>query len=224
MASIFTHLWIVNRTSSAKIQAALRQHAHGVCLDLGCGLKPFESLIRTQVTQYVAMDIEPRSKIHVLGDALSLPFRPSSFDTLLCSEVLEHLDNPIVALREMHNALKPSGSLILSTPFLYPVHEAPRDYLRFTRFGLRTFLAQSGFDVVSIDSSGGYWVTLCLLIVLYLEKVYSIPLLKYAAMGAVGLLQPLFLFLDRLNPLDRFAYDHVVVARRNSQILVSESR
>lgn len=83
------------------------------------------------------LDIDPARKPDTVGDAHNLPFEDNSFNNILCTEVLEHLHTPEVAIAEMKRVLKPAGSLILTTRFVYPIHDAPNDYYRFTEYGLK---------------------------------------------------------------------------------------
>lgn len=91
------------------------------------------------------------SKPDVFGDALSLPFRSESIDTVLLLEVLEHLPDPDRALGEIARVLHPSGRLVLSVPFLYPIHDAPFDFQRYTEFGLRNVLKRAGLVVLELQ-------------------------------------------------------------------------
>lgn len=82
-------------------------------------------------------DIDPDRKPDTVGDAHALPFENGSFNFILCTEVLEHLHSPWVAIAEMKRVLRPGGTLILTTRFVYPVHDAPHDYYRYTKYGLK---------------------------------------------------------------------------------------
>ncbi len=84
-----------------------------------------------------ALDIDSNRKPDTVGDAHALPFSDNSFDKILCTEVLEHLHTPDLAISEMKRVLRPSGLLILTTRFVYPIHDAPNDYYRFTEYGLK---------------------------------------------------------------------------------------
>ncbi len=155
----------------------------GRLLDIGCGDKPYENLIIPHVTEYVGIE-NPVSKQNVRydikADALQLPFKDSSFDTVICLQVMEHVTNPSLLLKEIYRVLrKPDCCLILSTPFLWGVHESPRDYFRFTKFGLKLLLDEVGFNVIKIVPQCGYWVATSLHLTYYLhQKKYfrKIPL------------------------------------------------
>ena len=93
-------------------------------------------------------DIDPKREPDTVGDAHSLPFENESFEFILCTEVLEHLHSPHVAISEMNRVLKKGGEIVLTTRFVYPIHDAPHDYYRFTEFGLRKLFEK--WDVIEI--------------------------------------------------------------------------
>lgn len=86
----------------------------------------------------------------VHGSAEALPFASESFDALACFEVLEHVDDPLTAMAEAMRVLRPGGLYVVSVPFIYPLHDRPRDFRRYTPFGLRRSLSEAGFQVVAI--------------------------------------------------------------------------
>lgn len=87
--------------------------------------------------EMVNIDIEDRPGVDVVADAHNLPFDDNSFDAVLAVEVLEHLYDPHMAVSEMYRVLKPGGRVILTTRFLYPLHDTPHDYFRYTHYGLK---------------------------------------------------------------------------------------
>jgi SAM-dependent methyltransferase len=80
----------------------------------------------------------------VFADGARLPFRDASFDTVVLLEVLEHVADAPAVLDEIARVLKPGGRLLLSVPFLYPLHDAPHDYRRYTAPGLEAAIGRSG--------------------------------------------------------------------------------
>lgn len=85
----------------------------------------------------VGVDIKEGAGVDVVGSVYQLPFADHEFGMVLCMSVLEHLEDPVKAVREMRRVLKPEGRIIVSVPFLFPIHDAPGDYWRFTKYGLR---------------------------------------------------------------------------------------
>ena len=103
----------------------------------------------------VAINIRPNEHVQILADAYRLPFGEGAFDVVLCTEVLEHLHTPAAALAEMYRVLKPDGKLLLTTPFAYPIHYAPTDYYRYTRFGLLHLLGQWDVETLTEATTDG---------------------------------------------------------------------
>lgn len=84
----------------------------------------------------LTVDLFPENKPDVVADAHSLPFAEASYKTIVCKEVLEHVKRPHEVIDEFHRVLESGGKLILSTRFLFPIHEAPHDGFRFTKYAL----------------------------------------------------------------------------------------
>jgi SAM-dependent methyltransferase len=130
------------------LEAFLERHsADGLTLEVGSE----EVAYRRWFPNQVVINIAPSPSADLLADVHRLPFREETFDIVLCTEVLEHLDAPDSALRELHRVLKPGGKLLLTTPFAYAIHYAPTDYWRYTRFGLGRLLR--GFRVEEVRES-----------------------------------------------------------------------
>lgn len=84
-----------------------------------------------------------------------LPFEPASFDTIILSDVLEHLYEPDALWREMSRVLRPKGRVLCSVPFFYWLHESPHDYYRYTEFALRRFAKNASLEVLDLVPIGG---------------------------------------------------------------------
>ena len=123
-------------------------------LDVGCGNRPYEGLFKN--CSYIGLDVENSGRSMALKqpdyfyDGKKIPFKSESFDVLLSTQVLEHVANPPALLNEMFRVLKVGGVLIISLPFVFPEHEQPFDYYRFTRFGVVELLEGAGFQVQEI--------------------------------------------------------------------------
>jgi len=100
------------------------------------------------------------SKVDFVCDITAIPEPPASFDVILCSEVLEHLPDPLGALAEFTRLLKSDGKLILTAPFASLVHFAPYHYCSgFSRYWYEYHLPIRGFEIKELTSNGD-WFTL----------------------------------------------------------------
>lgn len=127
-------------------------------LDFGCGERPFELYFSRFGAQTMACDLQQNrfGTVDVVLDreARKLPFETGAFDAICLFDVLEHVEDDLVLLGELHRILKDGGLLLLSVPFMYRFHEIPHDYRRYTPTGLRSVLTRSGFDVLEVQPMG----------------------------------------------------------------------
>lgn len=100
------------------------------------------------------------SKIDIKSSAYEIPEEDSSFDYVFCTQVLEHLEFPERAFSEFNRLLKLGGKLILTAPLGFGEHQAPFDFFRYTRGGLRSLGERYGFRLVSIEPHGGIFINL----------------------------------------------------------------
>jgi SAM-dependent methyltransferase len=146
----------------------------GEVLDVGCGRKPYRTLI--PATHYVGLDLDsPVTRALGVADAYydggRFPFPDANFDGVLCSEVLEHVFTPKEFLGEIARVLRPGGRLLLTVPFVWDEHEQPHDFARYTSFGLRAVLERAGFTVDEQRKSGADARALAQLAAAWLYKV-----------------------------------------------------
>ena len=123
-------------------------------LDLGCGTRPYRDIYDSCHLFAVTGDSDALAPSDVRLSAGALPFSDSSFDTILMTEVIEHIQVPTAALAEAARVLSPGGRFFLTWPFSYSMHELPRDYVRFTEFGMAFLLAQAGLEIELLRRRG----------------------------------------------------------------------
>ncbi len=124
-------------------------------LDVGCGNSRYVEYFPNRI----GFDVQKNRGVDVVGDVHNMPFDNESFDAILCTEVLEHLKNPQKAILEMRRVLKDGGKLILTTRFIFPLHDVPNDYWRFTKYGLKELFKDWRIDWIeeeygTIDTLG----------------------------------------------------------------------
>jgi SAM-dependent methyltransferase len=127
----------------------------GDLLDNGCGNAPFAEWYRPLVDRVVKLDAAPIPSVDVVAFSDALPFADGSFDTILATEIFDHVTDAERAADDAYRVLRPGGHLVVTVPYMYPTHEAPYDFRRFTHFGLQSLLERHGFEVISVDAKGG---------------------------------------------------------------------
>jgi SAM-dependent methyltransferase len=139
-------------------------------LDVGCGVKPYYPWFEPYVSEYVGLDIEANEAADVHGTIEQIPLEDASFDVVLCSQVLEHCDDPAQGVRELRRVVKPGGRVLLSTHGVQVYHPAPHDLWRWTHEGLeRLFLTNGTWTSVSVRPAAGTTATLALLLSIYVD-------------------------------------------------------
>lgn len=142
------------------------------------------------------------SRLHARADLERLPFRDAAFAAALNIVVLEHTRRPERVTAELARVLRPGAGLLIVVPQQWGVHQAPRDYFRFTRHGLAWLLEETGFERVAIEPAGGFFTLLgrrLLEAPLYCQgglRWLLFPLAVILA-GPAGFLLPALDFLDR---------------------------
>jgi SAM-dependent methyltransferase len=144
---------------------ALRQavpYVRGTVLDLGCGRRPYHALLASGGAHIVGIDAEADHvpAPDVCGDVQRLPFRDAVFDTVVTTQVIEHVFDPLSMIREAGRVLKPGGHLVVTAPQAWPLHEEPRDFYRYTSYGLAGLARAGGFDVLLLSARGGSVIAL----------------------------------------------------------------
>lgn len=140
--------------------SSLKQHAKGKLLDLGCGKVPLYAAYREFVTDNICVDwINTLHKSEHLDYEIdltkTLPFSNREFDTIILSDVLEHIPAPEQLWAEMVRILSRNGKIIMNVPFYYWLHEKPHDYYRYTEFALRRFVETSALKLIHLAPIGG---------------------------------------------------------------------
>jgi len=149
------------RTSLLAVLLEAREYASGILLDIGCGNKPYYDVFSPRIEEHIGIEL-PSTLSHsqvvdVYADALYLPFRSGSVDTVLCTQCIEHIPEPAACIKETSRVLRRGGYLILTTPQVWGLHEEPHDYYRYTKYGLKYLAENSGFEVEYIKPSCGTW-------------------------------------------------------------------
>jgi SAM-dependent methyltransferase len=148
----------------------------GTVLDVGCGVKPYRRILLSppsRATQYLGLDLAElryRNDPDMLWDGHTIPLPDAAVESAISTEVLEHCPDPGRYLSEVNRVLKPGGLLLLSVPFLWPLHDVPHDEFRYTPFSLRRLFDQAGFTRIEIRALGGWDAALAQMIGLWVRR------------------------------------------------------
>ncbi len=210
---------LVYRIHDAALRVRAERYFRGRLIDIGCGTKQYEELLRPYVTEHIGVDHDESQhsaeRVDVVGTAYDIPLEDASFDSAICTAVLEHLEEPERALRECFRILKPGGVAIYSVPFIWHVHEAPRDFYRFSKYGLKYLFDKVGFEIVEIAALSGFWATFGQLLVYNLYRLNRGPIARFRLLDPLGLgMQEIAYRLDRFDRTEEWTWMYMVVARR----------
>jgi len=153
---IFINPFYFSRKGLASNLSALAPKITGKVLDVGCGRKPYMSLYHVET--YVGLEIDsPENRAKKAADHYydgeRFPFAPQSFDSVVSSQVFEHVRDPDLFLSEISRVLRADGLVLITVPFVWDEHEQPHDYTRYSSFGITSILNRHGFEVLELRKS-----------------------------------------------------------------------
>lgn len=204
--------WIVQK-SLAEIG---KKYLKNRLIDIGCSTKPYKDLLAPYVTEHIGVDHEGtfhnKSNVDLFGTAYGIPVADSSFDSAICTAVLEHLEEPEQALRECYRVLKPGGVAVYTVPFIWHLHEEPRDFYRFSKYGLEYLFKKVGFEIVELKALSGFWVTFGQLLVYNIYRFNRGPLRWFGVVAAFGsVIQAIAYLLDKIDKAEQWTWMYMVV-------------
>jgi SAM-dependent methyltransferase len=197
--------WAVRAPLAAWLAAEARGSNGGYrVLDVGCGPKPYYPFFAERASEYVGIDVVENPAAEFLGSVEALPVEDASFDVVLCTQVLEHCQDPAQAVRELRRVTAPGGRVLASTHGVQVYHPSPHDHWRWTHAGLqRLFEAEAKWERVVVRAGAGTATCLAMLLGTYVEiacrRAGAAPL----ARGPVWLLNSAAAALDARSELLR---------------------
>ncbi|MBV8951246.1 MAG: class I SAM-dependent methyltransferase [Actinobacteria bacterium] len=165
--------WVVRHALAQWLRAQAGELRDGPpvrLLDVGCGVKPYYPFFADITSEYVGVDVVENPAAELLGPVEALPVEDASFDVVLCTQVLEHCDDPAQAVRELRRVTRPGGRVLASTHGVQVYHPSPVDYWRWTHEGLlRLFATSADWSDVSVTPAAGTGSALAMLLGTYVE-------------------------------------------------------
>tara|TARA_B100000768_G_scaffold180850_1_gene201916 strand:+ start:1829 stop:2563 length:735 start_codon:yes stop_codon:yes gene_type:complete len=217
-------IWITEYKLKTSVQSAIelaKIAKNQNWLDVGCGLRPYESCFPTG--SYVGVDIEQSGRSigmklpDYFYDGQVFPFADSSFDGVISTQVLEHVPNARSILTEMNRVINHGGLLIISLPFVWPEHEEPYDFCRFTSFGITELLKSSGFEIESIVKDTGAVEVMAVTLNVYIMSNLVPPIRGLGRIVALTICFPIQLMaiiLQKILPDSGQLYLNMVVSAK----------
>lgn len=208
---------LVCRTFEAALRDAAARYAHGRMIDVGGRRKPWQPIFAPHVSEHVCVDhvdkVDVRGPVvDVVATAYDIPLPDAGAQTVLLTEVLEHLERPADAVAECFRLLEPGGHIIATTPLFWPVHDA-RDFYRYTPQGLRYLFETAGFEVVELRPLGGLWSTVAIEASYGLQRYrrsWSAPAVDATCVSVQWLAKR----VERVDNQPKFSWNHLIVGRR----------
>lgn len=219
---IFTNPFYIMRKGIRKNIVTLSTYVTGRVLDAGCGSKPYKEIFKS-IHSYTGMEFDSpkarkKSKADVFYDGLHFPFPNTSFDTVIATEVLEHIFNPNDFLTEINRILVPNGTLLITCPFAWAEHEQPHDYARYSSFGLRHIVEKNGFKIITERKNGDAILTIFQLMASYINNKLSMKNYTIKLLFQIVLISPVTLcglILSKILPKNIDLYlGNIIVAKK----------
>jgi len=212
---------LVNYIHDRELKRCTSTYVTGRLIDIGCGTKPYKDLLAPYITEHIGVDHEDtlhdKSNIDRFGTAYDIPAEDGELDSALCTAVLEHLEEPEQGLRECKRVLKPGAKVkdIYSVPFIWHLHEEPRDFYRFSKYVLKYLFEKAGFEIIEIKALSRFWVTFGQLFVYHIYRFNRGPLRFIPIIPAIGLIvQGISYLLDKIDKTEQWTWMYMVVARK----------
>jgi SAM-dependent methyltransferase len=196
------------------------KYVNGETLDYGAGIGKYRNFIKPHTTSYLTFDQSADSGADIIGDVHSTSLPDDSFDTIFCTQVLEHVSEPREVLKQIHRVLRVDGMCIITAPFCIPYHADPKDYYRYSKEGLIHLTSDAGFSLIESGTYGGVFMVISE----FIRFSFFNPYKKKQFRGAFRLMkdiQSVAGFLDRLSKNSIIYPNSYVVVKKNRRGLVS---
>jgi SAM-dependent methyltransferase len=181
---------------------ALDSRFGGACrlLDVGCGSLPYAPLFEGHVSEYVGLDFVDNPLAQLRGPAEQLPVADASFDVVLCTQVLEHCDDPARVVAELRRVTRPGGRVLASTHGVQTYHPSPVDYWRWTHAGLELLFTRSAeWSSCAVAAGSGTTACVGMVVNIYLDLLAKRVRLRPLAAPAIAATNRIAAAIDARN-------------------------
>lgn len=212
--------WLSGSILYRTLRPALAR-VEGQVLDVGCENSPYRGWM-PRARGYLGLDVQPGPGVDlVVAPDEAWPLEDGRFDSVICTQVLEHAEHPEHTLSELRRVTRPGGRLVLTVPFIYHEHGSPHDYRRLSRHGVRALLEEH-WQLEEVVRQGGAGSSAGSLLLNWAQatmfrtrssRFAAVPLLPLW-IAFCGLVNALAALLDAIDRTDLFYGNVLVVATR----------
>lgn len=204
------------------LKEQIKKYSHyinGIILDAGSGDgERYKNFLK--FNKYIKLDINKSNYPDIIGSVENIPLGDCNVDSIISTQVLEHIKNPQKAVNEFYRVLKFGGYCLATVPQLNELHEEPNDFFRFTKYGLEEIFNRAGFKIILIDRRGGFWAANMQMHIRYLVDLFrlnKISVLRWIFQLFIlvnGLIAILFDFLDISSANRKHAIGWLIIAQK----------
>lgn len=174
--SIFNHSFVIRKWIFHGLLEA-RKYIWWNVLDFWCWEKPYKEIFNFK--NYIWVDIKvswhdnSQNEVDVFWDWKTLPFENNYFDSVISTEVFEHIFDPKNSINQIHRVLKKWWYIVITTPFSIHEHEIPYDNARYTQYWIENLFTSNWFEKVYSNQYWNYFSTLCQLNIWMMWKFFQ---------------------------------------------------
>lgn len=202
----------------SSVDKLLKKYCRGSVIDVGAGRLAYKPLLKKYCDEYKSIDFKKtNSELDYVGDAQQMDvLKDDMFNTVFCSQVLEHIPQPQKVFLEIKRILMPGGHAVISVPFLGYLHNEPNDFYRYTKHSLKFLSEKAGLETKEIIEVGGFFSFVGYIWSTIFVGFFSIfPLLGYVALIVNIPLSYLFILLDDLTMNKKIMpLNYIIIAQK----------
>lgn len=213
------YIWATYRRKLLdKLLEENKHYYKGVVLDIGGRDRGKFKKPKNKVEEWIFADIEKNHNPDIVLDVADMSeIKSKSIDVVNAIELFEHVEKIEQGLKECHRVLKKNGRIIISVPFLYPVHADPCDYQRWTNEKWKKDLEKIGFKIEKFENIGRYFTVLADMIKILIKSIT--PILKYLGYAFYPFLDLMvsidkFNFVKNNNRLNKYTTGYFIIAKK----------
>ncbi len=201
----------LNNNLLKEVEILNKKNTKNNILNIGAGGELSKIVKMITNGNLVNIDIDENRAPDMVMDATDLKFENESFDAIFLMEVLEHISEPQLAISEIYRTLKKDGLLVMSSPFVFGLHDKPYDFFRYTKYGLAYLLKD--FSDVKIVQRNDYVHTIIVLVARLMKAdANSDKIIGAILFVVVLILYPFLWVLSKLIKSDNISTGYFVLA------------